>query len=382
MRNTFGASLLEFSKTVDILEAENFDKIQKHVETYLFRVLQIKYVRLMLVHEMLGGQLMLQKYVLNRKADKPLLLRDVKGDYNGQMAYAFEENQKLWITAKKTNISLDECEDDYLDHWGNKTNLPSYKQFDERDKVKTSIIIPIQRDNNLDESKYIFGVVNFESKEYLPMTKNAQRELKSISYALGKLFQLHEGRKFQRTNTSSVIERYGEVISALDEKDREFFFKPRPTIFFAFPKLADKHITGSIKEVIQNSFIEKLTFVTWDDSSNVGSITTQLLESMSKADYLICYLSEKNKEELRYRDNPNVLIELGFFMGKNRESRDCSNIIIVREEESETSLPFDIQDIFTLNIPRYKSEDKSLNHDLFINNLREKINRSLESCSF
>ncbi|MCK5854366.1 MAG: nucleotide-binding protein [Sulfurovaceae bacterium] len=380
MKSTFGSSLLEFSKTVDILEAENFDKIQKHVETYLLRVLQIRYVRLMLVHEMLGGQLMLQKYVLNRKADKPLLLRDAKGEYNGQMAYAFEENQKLWITAKEADITLDECQDEYLDHWGEKINLPSYKQFDERDKVKTSIIIPIQRDNNIDESNYIFGVVNFESQEHLPMTKNAQKELKNISYALGKLFQLHEGRKFQRSNTSSVIDSYGQSINRLDEKDREYFFKPRPTIFFAFSGKADKEVTDTIKEVIQNSFSEKLTFITWDDTTNVGSITTQLLENMSKSDYLICYLSEKDKEELQYRDNPNVLIELGFFMGKNRESRDCSNIIIIREEESQTALPFDIQDIFTLGVSRYKSEENSLNADLFTTALKGKINKSIDSC--
>ena len=379
MKYTFGGDLLQFSKTVDILEAENFDKIQQYVENYLSRVLQIKYVRLMLVHEMLGGQLMLQKYVLNRKEEKPLLLRDAEGNYNGQMAYAFEENQKLWITAKE-DMTLGDCEEEYIDHWSEKTKLPEYKQFDEREKVKTSIIIPIQRDNKIDDSRHIFGVVNFESKEHLPMTKNAQKELKNISYALGKLFQLHEGRKFQRTNTSSVIEGYGRAIGALDEKDREYFFKRKPTIFFAFSGRADKEVIESIKEVIEKNFEKELSFVTWDDPANVGSITTQLLENMSKSDYLICYLSERDKEKLKYRDNPNVLIELGFFMGKNRENRDCSNIIMVREEASEKPLPFDIRDIFTLDVSRNSENKNSLNHDLFMNGLNEKISRALLSC--
>ena len=376
MKYTFGSSLLQFSKTVDILEAENFDKIQQHVETYLFRVLHIKYVRLMLVHEMLGGQLMLQKYVLNRKEEKPLLLRDVDGNYNGQMAYAFEENQKLWITAKD-DITLDNAEGEYVDHWSEKIKLPEYKQFDEREKVKTSIIIPIQRDNKMDDSRHIFGVANFESTDYLPMTKNAQRELKHISYALGKLFQLHEGRKFQQTNTSSVIEGYGRVIGSLDDKDKEYFFKQKPTIFFAFSGRADKEVTGIISKIIENNFNEVLSFITWDDPANVGSITTQLLENMSKSDYLICYLSEKDEEELKYRDNPNVLIELGFFMGKNREDRESSNIIIVREEESEMPLPFDIRDIFTLDVFRNREENNAFDQNLFTDKLNEKLKRAI-----
>lgn len=380
MKQTFGSNLLEFSKTVDILEAENFDSIQKHVETYLFNVLNIKYVRLMLVHEMLGGDLMLQKYVLNRKEEKPLLLRADDGNYNGQMAYAFEKNQKLWITAKKDEKTLDECEGKYRDHWSNKKKLPIYQQFDKRDKVKTSIIIPIQRNNKIDDSKHIFGVVNFESKEYLPMTANAQRELQNISYALGKLFQLYEGRKFQRTNTSSVIDGYREIIGNLDEKDSEYFFKRKSTIFFAFSERADGAVTSSIKKVIEKKFSKELTLVTWDDPANVGFITTQLLDSMSKSDYLICYLSEKDKKELQYRDNPNVLIELGFFMGKNKEYDDCSNIIMIREENSQTDLPFDIRDIFSLEVTRNKSN--KLKADLFMEQIGEKLSRAVNSCEF
>ena len=93
---------------------------------------------------------------------------------------------------------------------------------------------------------------------------------------------------------------------------------------------------------------------------------------MNKANYLICYLSEKEEEAMLYRDNPNVLIELGFFIGKHTRSNHFKNILILREEQSESNIPFDIQDIFTLYIPRL-GEDQSLNDDRFVSSLSEKI---------
>jgi len=380
MRHTFGSKLLEFSKSIDILEIENFNTIQLHVETYLYRVLQIKYVRLMLVHEMVDGQLMLQKYVLNRTEEgESLLIRDKKGAYNGQMAYALVENKKLWIRAEERGVSLEDCNGKYVESWSKSEELPLFKKFDEREKVQTSIIIPIRRDNKINDSKHIFGVVNFESKEQLPMTKNAQKELENISYALGKLFQLYEGRKFQQVNTSSVIDEYGKFYNFVDEEDKEFFFKLRPSIFFAFSSRADKAVTNSIKELIRNNFHEEFSLVTWDDPNNVGFITTQLLKSMSKSDYLICYLSEKEKEAELYQDNPNVLIELGFFMGKDKEYESCSNVIVVREEQSNFELPFDIRDIFTLDVSRFDNKEKTLDTELFMKELTGKLQRSLGS---
>lgn len=379
MRDTFGSKLHEFSKTIDILEADNFNMIQKHVESYLFRVLQIKYVRLMLVHEMVDGELMLQKYVLNRTEEgESLLIRDNDGNYNGQMAYAFEENKKLWITAKEQGKTLEKCHGEYVDSWSDITILPHYKAFDTREKVQTSVIIPIRRNNKINNNKNVFGVVNFESKEHLPLTKNAQKELENISFALGKLFQLHEGRKFQQSNTKSVISEYGKARETMDKEDREYFFKLRPSIFFAFPEKGDKGVIEGIKNLIRNNFREEFSLVTWDDPANVGFITTQLLKGMSKSDYLICYLSEKEEEDTEYRDNPNVLIELGFFMGKNQDYESCSNIVVVREEASEIPLPFDIRDIFTLDVSRDKA--KRVESELFMKQLTDKLNGSLDSC--
>ena len=189
---------------------------------------------------------------------------------------------------------------------------------------------------------------------------------------MGKLFQLYEGRRFQKRNTSSVINDFENNLRDFKDEHKGYFFDRRPQIFFAFSSRADRAVIGDVKEVIKKDFKEKLELVHWDNHENVGSITPQLLENMNKSDYLICYLSEKDKKGMMYIDNPNVLIELGFFIGKHMRSNHFKNILILREENSQTNIPFDIQDIFTLYIPRFEEED-SLNSDRFISHLTEKV---------
>jgi len=235
--------------------------------------------------------------------------------------------------------------------------------------IKTSIIIPIRREK--DESKTILGVVNFESQEYLKFNKNAEKELKDISYTLGKLFQLYELRGFQKSNTIAVI---NELENELDDFTREFqdyFFERKPDIFFAFPSKGDKEVIGSIRALISNDFSENLNLISWDDESNLGSITPQMLDNIKNAEYFICYLSEED-ETSQYVDNANVLIEIGLFLGKQTRKKHFKNIIILREANSKIGIPFDIQDIFTLDIARLGGE-QGLNKDVFLANVNKKI---------
>ena len=97
---------------------------------------------------------------------------------------------------------------------------------------------------------------------------------------------------------------------------------------------------------------------------------------MSNSDYLVCYLSEKEEEELTYHDNPNVLIELGYFIGKHTYLSNLKNILIIREERSEKNIPFDIKDIVTLSVARF-DENNKVNKDILINDLKVKIDSFL-----
>jgi len=370
MRQTFGNMLLQFANSVDILEEENFKKIQRYIEDYLATVLHIRFVRLMLIRETVGGEVMLIKYSLNTSFEDILLLKD--GDkYNGQMPYSFARNKRLWITPLNKDDNLNVCTE-YIDHWQDDQNFPPYKTINPEVEIKTSVIIPIRRDYKMDNNNHILGVVNFESEKYLKPNKQAQEELKKISFTLGKLFQLYEGRRFQRGNTSSVINDFQGDLRDFKEEHIGYFFDRRPQIFFASSSRADRAVIGEVKELITKDFGEKLELVHWDNHENVGSITPQLLESMNKADYLICYLSEKIEGENIYRDNPNVLIELGFFIGKHQRQNHFKNILILREDRSETNIPFDVQDIFTLYIPRLGG-DQTLNRDIFNSSLHDKI---------
>ena len=372
---TFGHKLLNFANTADILEKESFRKIQEYIELYLAKVLKIKYVRLMLMRETVDGQLMLVKYVLNREEETYLAVKNGE-DYNGQMAYAFDQNKRLWITAENENETLNEC-GEYIDHWSKieADKLPRYQQINSTVNIKTSIIVPISRDK--DDTKNILGVVNFESKEYLKFNPNAEQELKDISYTLGKLFQLFEVRNFQKKNTFSVIDELKNELDEFTEEFSHYFFERKPKIFFASSSRGDKEVIGKVKEIIKNNYSEELTLIEWDDEKNLGAITPQMLDNIKSSEYFICYLSEKDECSTEYIDNPNVLIELGLFLGKQMRTGHFKNIIILREFESKMPLPFDIQDMFTLNVSRFGKE-KALNKDSFSSSITRKIDTFLK----
>jgi len=371
---TFGHKLLDFANIADILDEESFAKIQEYIESYLAEVLKIKYVRLMLMKETVDGQLMLIKYTLNRDEQTFLPIKNGE-EYNGQMAYAFAKNRRLWITGENEESTLNNCQE-YVDHWSDtgEDELPAYRQINSEVNIKTSIIVPIRRDK--DNNNNILGVVNFESKEYLKFNKHAEQELKDISYTLGKLFQLFELRRFQKANTLAVVNELKNELNDFTEEFEGYFFERKPKLFFAFSSRGDKEVIGTVKELIMNEFKDELELIPWDDDKNLGAITPQMLDNIRDSEYFICYLSEKDKNALHYLDNPNVLIELGLFLGKQIRTGHFKNIIILREEDSQLPLPFDIQDMFTLNVSRF-GEDKALNRDAFVSNISRKIDAFL-----
>lgn len=373
-RVTFGHKLLNFANTADILEKESFSKIQKSIETYLYKVLKIRFVRLMLMKETVNGQLMLVKYVLNREESDILPVKEGE-EYNGQMAYAFDKNKRLWITAEKETENLNETEN-YIDQWSNieQEKLPKYREINSEVDIKTSIIVPIRRDKN--DGKTILGVVNFESEEYLSFNKYAEKELKDISYTLGKLFQLYELRGFQKSNTISVINELENELDDFTLEFKDFFFNRKPNIFFAFPDRGDREVIGSVRELFSNKLSKELKLISWDDETNLGSITPQMLDNIKKSDYFVCYLSEKIENSEHYTDNANVLIEIGLFLGNQIREKHFKNIIILRESNSKIAIPFDIQDIFILEIPRI-GEENHVNRDTFILNLEKKVSTFL-----
>jgi len=373
-RVTFGHKLLNFANTADILEKESFTKIQKSIENYLYKVLKIRFVRLMLMKETVDGQLMLVKYVLNREESTLLAVKNGE-EYNGQMAYAFDKNKRLWITAENEEDTLSDTEK-YIEHWSDipHEKLPKYREIDKDVDIKTSIIVPIRREK--DNSKNILGVVNFESEEYLTFNKHAEQELKDISYTLGKLFQLYELRGFQKANTFAVI---NELESELDDftiEFKDYFFNRKPNIFFAFPNKGDKEVVGIVRGLLSEKFSKDLNIILWDDDKNVGSITPQMLDNIKKSDYFICYLSEQLPDSKEYVDNANVLIEIGLFLGNQLREKHFKNIIILRENSPQVPIPFDIQDIFILDIPRV-GEDDAINKDILVSNIEKKLSTFL-----
>jgi len=372
INETFGQKILKFAKSIDILEKNNFIDIKKYIDDYAKNILKIKYIKFMIMEKtILSHKIMLRKYNLTNEKEQSLELKN--GDeYNGQMPYAFDNNKKLWITSKDKSENLVNSTD-YKEHWSNIEKLPKYIQIDSDRTIKTSIIIPVYNEDNASiNNDNILGVVNYESSSYLTPNNKITKELLYLSKTIGKLYELYKLRNFQKNNTNSVIE---DLKSDL-EKCKKYphnFLEDKKKIFFAYPDSSDTQVLGIVKDVIKNKFSNKMTLIDWNNKSNVGQITKQLLENMSKSEYAICYLSEKIDKDKEYQDNPNVLIEIGFFMSNfDKNKTGLKNIIIIREENSTTKIPFDIQDIIYITVSRFKDDNK-INKEMFMNIIEEKI---------
>ena len=113
----------------------------------------------------------------------------------------------------------------------------------------------------------------------------------------------------------------------------------------------------------------------WEDSTEAGNITMQIIRDIGNSDFGLCYFSEPTAQG-RFEDNANVLFEAGMMQAlANSHSALLRAWIPIREKES-ASIPFDIASERILLVDRANG---IFENNIFEEALRQRMNTLLET---
>ena len=112
-----------------------------------------------------------------------------------------------------------------------------------------------------------------------------------------------------------------------------------------------------------------MNVVYWEDVTEAGNITHQVIRDINNSDFGICYFSQPNSKG-EFEDNANVLFEAGMMQAlAHSPNAQLEAWIPIREKESE-SIPFDIASERILLVDRKKGK---LDKTCFRNALKERV---------
>ncbi len=366
MHRTFGQRLKQFANTIDIVDKDTYEKSIELIEGYLRGVLNIEVEHILVELQNHDGTMVLVKHRLDTIDPFGFIpLADDDGEYKGQMPFAYATRKPLWIINKKTPSELDMDGAQYVDFWSGINNIPRYLSTG-IEGIKTSIIIPLKNGDHR-----VYGVVNFETQDFLEITKLAKDELERISETISILYQLQKTRRIQTHSTGKAIKRLNDSL-----KLGNLPKLTKPSLFLASPKKADDRVIAVIKEVLNEpELADKVNYSYWREIYSNGNINQQLLEKIASSQYGICYFSQKISDESpKYRDNPNVVFEAGMFHGRGNHTTGTSDWLPIRELDSPPS-PFDFANERMITVPRDKNGN--LCEERFKDDLRRRINSLL-----
>ena len=345
MNEQFSNHLLRFIKSVDILEKHHCLHIIDMIKKYLEKVLDINYIRIMEVTD--GVEKNSSPSLIELCGKKPLSLKKCKNTNKdiGQMPFSYCKEIKLWILPAVKNTTLNNT-DKYIDKWSNTKSIPRYKISSTNLESKTSIIIPLMHDFHIRKK---IGVVNFESNKYIEPTKIAMKTLEIIAIVISTVIRLHNIKdQFQKSTTESLQNL--EV-----EMNNTTLRLTKPKIFLAYPDNANSDVKEYLRFIINEQYQNNIELYDWQKEYKSTRITEDLSKNIHQSKYGIFYLSEKNDMN-NYKDNNNVLFEFGLFQRKN--SFNDPNWILIREKKDNCDdIPFDLQDLKRIEVPRYDNDE-------------------------
>lgn len=359
---TFGNQLKSFSKAIDIVTDDIKDNILHIIREKLQESLGIEFVSLhveTIVDDHMG--LRTSDWYIGGGKIGSISLKNSEEAYTAQVTLSFSTNTPLWIVCRNKGY-LSTCNNQYLDLWSNTDANIIPKYLKNSDSLsKTSIILPLTRH---DESKP-YAVINFESVRYLEYSTKLRNEIRSISDSISRLYQRNLSHERQIDDTQDEIRELS--------KAKTYDLSKRPSLFFAFSEKADKTVLAAIQEIFENEKYEDFNLKRWDRDVRTGSIQSRIFDDIRDCHFGICYLSEPDEGDT-FRDNANVLIEVGMFWYK---SEDFSNVILVRERSSNNKTPFDIANNRIFFTPR-DPVSKTIKEEAFKRDFQKILDQMLD----
>jgi hypothetical protein len=175
-------------------------------------------------------------------------------------------------------------------------------------------------------------------------------EFERIAHSFSRLYELLIQESERQLQTEQAI---SHLIEGQD--DHRFHFPySLPLMFGIFPHQIDENIITAIDDSVKQA--GRYNWETWRELAQAGIVVNQIEDQLSKARYVIAYLSESQSESVDnkpvYMDNANVLYELGIFRGLLRaRSEPARDAIIIREVDSPP-MPFDLFPYRRIEVPR------------------------------
>jgi len=145
-----------------------------------------------------------------------------------------------------------------------------------------------------------------------------------------------------------------------------------PTLFIGCSKK-----TLPLARAIDQKLKSKVTTEIWDETEEQGSILSNILTKIKKADFGLFILykdlkTEKN-DEISYITTINVILEIGIFLG-NKESEN--QLILLKPEVNKFEIPSDINNVINIEY-NIDLVDKEIEENLLISlctKIENKIN--------
>ena len=352
----FGGQLRHFARSVDIVDDRTFDEVRDLVYSYLQIEFEASYLSLAIEHP-INGRPGLKTDWNSEGGERSTTIQTPEGKYTSHISVAFAEGKPLWIVNPDHRPLRWVSE--YADQWSSIAELPNYVAPVNRD-MRTSIIVPLLRWTRP------IGIVCLESTSSMDSTGPAKDGLELIADALAILFDLRRAYRSQTTGTRDAIGELRDIV-----RSTRFPTLTKPQIFIASSSKADDKVIAVVREVL-GDFSERLGTVQWNRMRQTGSITSQIVEEISKSSFGLCYFSEPAEgSSMRYRDNPNVLFEAGMLHSlTNDPAGKPSGWIPIREGDSPPT-PFDFAGERMEIVPRSGSGE--LIEERFRSGLKERI---------
>ena len=221
----------------------------------------------------------------------------------------------------------------------------------------------------------MFGVLNLEFKDCLPISARGKAAAKDLVAALSRIIWLHETNRTQLDDTRTALHQLqGGQDTAVDALRRR-------TVFLASSSRADASVVQTLRSVLNDDFDEYFDLEFWQEEAAIGSISEHVRTTIASAEFGVCYMSEPahgDSGPAKYVDNPNVLFEAGMFqmlhqLRDDPSESEVSRWIPVREgPDLTTPLPFDFAGDRILVVPR-NSETEEVDTEELADRMRNSV---------
>jgi hypothetical protein len=216
------------------------------------------------------------------------------------------------------------------------------------------------------------GVVEFSAEKYFEPTPASLKEAGRLAKIISRAYQMFDVRKNQRENTKRAMQMLEEAL------EKESWTRlDLPQIFVAYPGVErsieeagaeQETVIGTIKNVI-NIFNDSLTPVFWDEITEPGNITDQVIREICNSEFGLCYFSEPIGKG-SFQDNANVLFEAGMMQALRKSPGALLKDWIPVREKKAPDIPFDIAAERILIIDR---KDGKFNKETFAKDLEGRL---------